>query len=297
MVEIDLTTAQPHGHDDDDDNDGSEVDQDSFFDRTDIASDNESIHNDDHDDYDNGRNWKFSGFNLRDSIKKQWFKLTDFAHDHLNRDALLQRLLHTLSLFTVAKKRNLLYLYTSHALSSWGDRVWKFAVPLTLAQIYPMSLAPVAMFSSAPLLFNFFLGTMIGHLVDRIPRLPIVLASLIVQNAGVALSATMIMVVILLEPANITDTGMFPFTSWYSAVLFAIGAIFASIAALGSQASSISVQRDWAVVISQYHELKLEDMNASLRRIDLISDILSPLAFSALLMIFSPLVSIATVAW
>lgn len=64
-----------------------------------------------------------------------------------------------------------------------------------------------------------------------------------------------------------------------------------------SQASSISVLRDWTVVISRYHDLKLENMNASLRRIDLMSDILSPLAFSALLMVFNPFISIATVAW
>lgn len=166
-----------------------------------------------------------------DTLREKWSMLADYAHDHWNRDFLRMRLMQWISLFTVARKRNLVYLYTSHALSSWGDRVWKFAVPLTLAQIYPMSLAPVAMFSAAPLLFNFFLGTFIGHLVDRIPRLPVVLASLLAQNAFVAVSAFMIMAVIAIEPAQNTGTDMFPFTSWYSAALFAVGAVFASLAA------------------------------------------------------------------
>ncbi|TYZ68533.1 hypothetical protein PybrP1_000157, partial [[Pythium] brassicae (nom. inval.)] len=41
-------------------------------------------------------------------------------------------------------KRVLMYLYISHFLSAWGDRMWQFAVPILFMEVFVDTLLPSA---------------------------------------------------------------------------------------------------------------------------------------------------------
>ena len=60
-----------------------------------------------------------------------------------------------------------LSLYASHALSTWGQRMWEFAVGLIMLQLYPSSLVLVSAFGLADGLAKVFSGSFTGAYIDR----------------------------------------------------------------------------------------------------------------------------------
>lgn len=60
-----------------------------------------------------------------------------------------------------------LALYASHALSTWGQRMWEFAVGLIMLELYPSSLVLVSAFGLADGLAKVFAGSCVGAYIDR----------------------------------------------------------------------------------------------------------------------------------
>ena len=60
-----------------------------------------------------------------------------------------------------------LALYASHALSTWGQRMWEFAVGLIMLELYPSSLVLVSAFGLADGLAKVFSGSFVGAYIDR----------------------------------------------------------------------------------------------------------------------------------
>lgn len=60
-----------------------------------------------------------------------------------------------------------LALYASHALSTWGQRMWEFAVGLIMLELYPSSLVLVSAFGLADGLAKVFSGSFVGRYIDR----------------------------------------------------------------------------------------------------------------------------------
>lgn len=58
-------------------------------------------------------------------------------------------------------------LYASHALSTWGQRMWEFAVGLIMLELYPSSLVLVSAFGLADGLAKVFSGSFIGDYIDK----------------------------------------------------------------------------------------------------------------------------------
>lgn len=58
-------------------------------------------------------------------------------------------------------------MYTSHALSTWGQRMWEFAVGLIMLELYPSSLVLVSAFGLADGLAKVFSGSLVGSYIDR----------------------------------------------------------------------------------------------------------------------------------
>ena len=58
-------------------------------------------------------------------------------------------------------------LYASHALSTWGQRMWEFAVGLIMLDLYPSSLALVSAFGLVDGLAKMLSGSMVGSYIDR----------------------------------------------------------------------------------------------------------------------------------
>lgn len=159
-------------------------------------------------------------------------------------------------------------IYISHFLSSWGDRMWHFAIPLFLFDLDPQSLTLSAVYgltlSSSVLLF----GPLIGDWIDRQPRLYSVRVTLFIQNSAVVLCAT----TLLLTRKYADETANY-------ILAINIGVIcLGTIAQLASVGTSIIIQKDWIVVVAGENKEILANLNSMTRRIDLVTKILSPVA-------------------
>jgi len=58
-------------------------------------------------------------------------------------------------------------LYSSHLMSTWGQRMWEFAIGLIMLEMYPSSLALVSAFGLVDGLAKVFSGSLVGSYIDR----------------------------------------------------------------------------------------------------------------------------------
>uniref|UniRef100_A0A8C9V6E9 Solute carrier family 40 member n=1 Tax=Scleropages formosus TaxID=113540 RepID=A0A8C9V6E9_SCLFO len=170
--------------------------------------------------------------------------------------------------FTSAK----FLIYLGHALSTWGDRMWHFAVAVFLVELYGNSLLLSAVYGLVVAGSVLLLGAIIGDWVDRNPRLKVAQTSLVVQNCAVILCGVLLMVVFhFQEPLKELYSG------WLLTTCYIVVITVANVANLASTATSITIQRDWVVVVAGEDRSKLADMNATVRIIDQLTNILAPM--------------------
>lgn len=159
-----------------------------------------------------------------------------------------------------------------HALSTWGDRMWNFAVAVFLVELYGNSLLLTAVYGLVVAGSVLLLGAIIGDWVDRNPRLKVAQTSLIVQNSCVIACGVLLMVVFQFkEQLSVLYNG------WILTTCYVLVITIANIANLASTAMSITIQRDWVVVVAGQDSSKLADMNATVRIIDQLTNILAPM--------------------
>lgn len=170
------------------------------------------------------------------------------------------------------------YLYGAHALQAFGDRTWAFAVPMLFMNIFPDSLLPSALFSMILYLGNFLLMAPIGSWVDRTDRLTVM--RMAVYGQGLAILANIAFLWLLLP--LVPDSGDLVFDTKISLCFSAI-MVTAILAELMGNAASISIERDWTVVLADGDSKLLTGFNATLRQIDLGCALLAPTAFGLLL--------------
>ncbi|XP_043850635.1 solute carrier family 40 member 1 [Dromiciops gliroides] len=176
-------------------------------------------------------------------------------------------------------------LYLGHSLSTWGDRMWHFAVSLFLVELYGNSLLLTAVYGLVVAGSVLILGAIIGDWVDKNPRLKVAQTSLIVQNVSVIMCGVILMMVFLHKTDLLTMYDGWVLTSCYILII-----TIANIANLASTATGITIQRDWIVVVSGGDRSKLADMNATIRRIDQLTNILAPMAVGQIMTFGSPVI-------
>ncbi|XP_051938595.1 solute carrier family 40 member 1 [Hippocampus zosterae] len=163
-------------------------------------------------------------------------------------------------------------IYLGHALSTWGDRMWNFAVAVFLVELYGNSLLLTAVYGLVVAGSVLLLGAIIGDWVDRNPRLKVAQTSLIVQNSCVMTCGIILMVVFQFK-----EQLMEVYNGWLLTVCYILVISIANVANLASTAMSITIQRDWVVVVAGQDSSKLADMNATVRIIDQLTNILAPM--------------------
>ncbi|XP_029936968.1 solute carrier family 40 member 1 [Myripristis murdjan] len=163
-------------------------------------------------------------------------------------------------------------IYMGHALSTWGDRMWNFAVAVFLVELYGNSLLLTAVYGLVVAGSVLLLGAIIGDWVDRNPRLKVAQTSLVVQNCCVILCGILLMVVFQFKE-QLTEL----YNGWILTTCYILVITVANIANLASTATSITIQRDWVVVVAGQDSSKLADMNATVRIIDQLTNILAPM--------------------
>ena len=157
-------------------------------------------------------------------------------------------------------------IYTAHALSAWGDRVWYFAIPLFLTDLDPNSLFLTAVYGLALSLSVFVGSPLLGKWIDKTQRLKTMGILLTIQNTAVVLSATLLVIQRKYGSENtVYET--------YATVI-----VLGSIGMLASQGCRIAIQRDWIVVVAAGESDFLAQLNAITKRIDLLTKILAPMA-------------------
>ncbi|CAM4630675.1 unnamed protein product [Lepidochelys olivacea] len=185
------------------------------------------------------------------------------------------------SYFTSAK----FLLYLGHSLSTWGDRMWHFAVSVFLVELYGNSLLLTAVYGLVVAGSVLLLGAIIGDWVDKNPRLKVAQTSLVVQNASVILCGIILMIVFLFKTQLLTV-----YSGWLLTMCYILVITIANIANLASTATAITIQRDWIVVVAGEDRSKLADMNATVRRIDQLTNILAPMAVGQIMTFGSPVI-------
>ncbi|KAJ8776210.1 hypothetical protein J1605_015685 [Eschrichtius robustus] len=176
-------------------------------------------------------------------------------------------------------------LYLGHSLSTWGDRMWHFAVSVFLVELYGNSLLLTAVYGLVVAGSVLILGAIIGDWVDKNARLKVAQTSLLIQNVSVILCGIILMMVFLHKKELLTMYHGWVLTSCYILII-----TIANIANLASTATAITIQRDWIVVVAGDDRSKLADMNATIRRIDQLTNILAPMAVGQIMTFGSPVI-------
>ncbi|KAL2851476.1 Ferroporti-1 [Aspergillus pseudoustus] len=177
----------------------------------------------------------------------------------------------------------LLRLYTSHFLSTWNSRMFEFGAVVFLASIFPGTLLYASVYALARSLFAVVLSSWLGAVVDRLDRLSAIRHSIIWQRIPVAVSCVCLGVLLTSPPVRLT---------W---VLFIALVLLAGVEKLAATANTVSVERDWTVVISDALCIPRQDLNASMRRIDLFCKLIAPVVVSLMDGLLSTKITIWTV--
>ncbi|KAK9486051.1 Ferroporti-1 [Lipomyces starkeyi] len=165
----------------------------------------------------------------------------------------------------------------SHFLSAWNSRIFEYSAVLFLTSIFPGTLLPPSVYALWRALSAMFLAPAMGRQVDKTNRLVVVRRSIMFQRAAVACSCALFVAMIVLK-VGASATSML-----IKAGFIAILSTFACVEKLASIMNTVSVERDWVVVIAGSSTDDLRRLNSIMRRIDLFCKMAGPLAISFLI--------------
>ncbi|OQS06722.1 Ferroportin (FP) Family [Thraustotheca clavata] len=171
-----------------------------------------------------------------------------------------------------ASERIHAYMYASHFLSAWGDRMWRFAMPLLFMEIFVDTLLPSAVFSIIVNIVGFFSIPSLGRWLDHTNRMKIMQTSIAIDNTCVVLSTITLGSILYLISLSWS-------WNWYLIVLFGLTIVFGALGQIFNDAQTLSIEKDWVVVIADETNSSLVKWNTTMRRIDLTCALLSPSAF------------------
>ena len=84
------------------------------------------------------------------------------------------------------------FLYGSHFMSAWGDRMWQMAVPIFLIDIFKSTLLPTGLYAAFVYLLNVVFLPRLGVWVDETSRILVQRVGLAIENLAVALTSVVI---------------------------------------------------------------------------------------------------------
>ncbi|KAG7261521.1 hypothetical protein CRUP_003360 [Coryphaenoides rupestris] len=141
--------------------------------------------------------------------------------------------------------------------------MWHFAISVFLIELYGRNLLLTAVFGLVVAGSVLLVGPLIGDWVDRNPRNKVFSYKQWIEQI---------------------------WDGWLTVVCYTVVIVLADVANLASTALTIAIQRDWIVVITGYNRGHLAGMNATMRRIDQVTNILAPLAVGQVMTLASNVV-------
>ncbi|UIZ21603.1 hypothetical protein KXD40_000694 [Peronospora effusa] len=181
-------------------------------------------------------------------------------------------------------QRVLMYLYAGHLLSAWGDRMWQFAVPVLFMEIFVDTLLPSACFSLVMYTTCLVAIPSVGRQLDAVNRWKAMRLAIVLENITTIACTALLGAMLLLTGADGLHK---PEWTWPLTLLFVGTLICGGVGQVLSEAQTLSIERDWVVIIAQNSGVErssaLMRLNSSLRRIDLACKMLGPLAFGVIM--------------
>lgn len=179
-----------------------------------------------------------------------------------------------------APQRVLVYLYASHLLSSWGDRMWQFAIPILFMEIFVDTLLPSAFFSLVMYTACILVLPSVGRLLDHSNRWRAMQLAIVAENFMIVLSSAILGLILL-----VTNADGIHKPHWTSKLLILFGStlVCGGIGQVLNDAQTLAIERDWIVVIAGNDSGTLAQLNTTMRRIDLLCKILGPMAFGVIM--------------
>ncbi|KAI0159522.1 Ferroporti-1 [Xylariaceae sp. FL1272] len=184
-------------------------------------------------------------------------------------------------------------LYVSHAFSTWNARGYEFAAILFTAGAYPDTLVAAALRMIIIYIAMIFFSSSVGQWVERSPDRLRTLLSTIICNRGSVILGSFVWLFILSQedlvapetPAGETLRYTLPRNDTLKGVIFAVAITFGIIERLSAAGNMISMERDWIVTAAAPlgRPYDLTNLNAVMRRIDLVCKLIAPIAISIII--------------
>ncbi|XP_055331312.1 solute carrier family 40 member 1-like [Paramacrobiotus metropolitanus] len=167
-----------------------------------------------------------------------------------------------------------LHLYCAKFFQCLGDRMWIYSGPLLLLSLRPDTLTLPALYGFITGISAIIFGPLFGEWVDAKPRMHAAIVTTIMQNGFLAMAALLLGFAVFMrnqmEEINL--------------MLCVAGLIlFSFVANIFYGTSLVIIEKDWVAVIAGDDSSKLARMIAAIRRIELIVQVLCPLAMAQLL--------------
>lgn len=168
-------------------------------------------------------------------------------------------------------------LLVSRFLTRMGDQAWDFAVPVTVAVLFPNQLSLVAAIFFATKAGLFLLQPRVAAFIDHWSRWHTAVAGVVVQLLSVLLVAACL--VLLVEQPEMAHGGSnLSGLSVGLLVAIACGSIASS---LGSGVLDIAVGQDWLPLVIEKQQLST--VNSQMKRLDLLTEVVAPVISGVLL--------------
>lgn len=158
-----------------------------------------------------------------------------------------------------------------------GDQAWDFAVPLVLLQLLPGELRIAALYYLLIRIATVFFLPNLTRKIDHIDRLRASQIGIFLQLIGVVVGFASVLAIALTNNHN--------FQSFEFVLIFISLVVSGVISQLGSTFMDISIAND--LVPSSFEGESLSKFNSRLRQVDLFTEVASPVAAGALLLLAS----------
>ena len=191
---------------------------------------------------------------------------------------------------SAAQNSGLMYLYAGHFLSCFGDRLWQFAVPVLLMDVMVDTLLPGALFSLSIYLGCILAMPYVGKWIDTTSRRRVKLLSLVIENVCIVVTSAGLAYLIVFTGEGHLDPRVRP--TWTPRLYAYFGGLVAVsvIGEIFNNAQTIALEKDWLVEIAKAttrsedgFSSRLQHLNTTIRRLDLLCKILAPTAFGLVL--------------
>mmetsp|Transcript_19398 Transcript_19398/g.34567 ORF Transcript_19398/g.34567 Transcript_19398/m.34567 type:complete len:708 (+) Transcript_19398:87-2210(+) len=172
------------------------------------------------------------------------------------------------------------WLYYSHFLSVWGDRMWQMALPMVFMDLFKDTLLPTATYTLVVYISVLQVLPSLGSWIDRSNRLKVQQTFCAVENVSI-LSTSAAVCFLITQQQNNQDVQL-SIEDTPTMLCFGILLLAGIAGELANNASTVSLEKDWVVVMAKSMGVTVTDINTKMRRIDLACKAISPAVFALL---------------